>query len=473
MTKHTYLDYAATGPVRVEFPNTITLPAPTRENMERTAEGYLLCKNVPLARTGLQIYMGYEVPLEPGPDGTVVVERGADEVFRPSTIDSFHGKPFTDDHPERNLGPDNWRQHMVGVVQNPRQGVGDKEHLLLGDILIYDSAVAAAVESGRKRQVSCGYDADYERVEAGRGRQVNILGNHVSLVARGRCGDDCSIMDGAPNMAKRTKTFDKNSFITRLKAAARDNDEGEIDRVLAEIPVDVAGDPEEAEDGDGTDLEDHVRVTLRTEGDANGPSGDGPISSHDEDPMGGMGGGGDLAAVIQQAVEAGIAPLAQQVTALQEQVGGQQQTMDAWAGRVDPTGAEAAQLRARAEVLSPGIKMPVLDAAPGTSSYAKTSIKIMREALRAAAQDAAKSQVVLAITGPRPVFDSMPDAAVEMAFRAAADQLAQANDRRTQMHSVFDGAPATDGKPKRPTTGAELNAIIAANLARQGGQRTH
>jgi len=36
-------------------------------NIEETPEGYLLCRDVPIARTGVQEYLSEEVPVEPGP----------------------------------------------------------------------------------------------------------------------------------------------------------------------------------------------------------------------------------------------------------------------------------------------------------------------------------------------------------------------------------------------------------------------
>ena len=54
---------------------------------------------------------------------------------------------------------------------------------------------AAALTAQGVTEVSLGYDADYEQTAPGVGRQTNIIGNHVALVERGRCGPRCAIGD--------------------------------------------------------------------------------------------------------------------------------------------------------------------------------------------------------------------------------------------------------------------------------------
>ncbi|MCT9017197.1 DUF2213 domain-containing protein, partial [Cupriavidus gilardii] len=56
-----------------------------------TPEGFLLCEDVPVARTGEMLYGPGEVPVEPGPDGLIRISRTPDEVFRPETLASCIG----------------------------------------------------------------------------------------------------------------------------------------------------------------------------------------------------------------------------------------------------------------------------------------------------------------------------------------------------------------------------------------------
>jgi uncharacterized protein len=205
-------------------------PQQVGKKQSLTNEGFLLCSDVPIARTGELIYGPDETPLEAGKDGIVRVSREMDEVFRPETLASFEGKPVTHDHPPEEVSPDNYREYVVGVCQNVRRGTGIEDNLILADLLIYDSEAIEAVRDG-KREISCGYDADYEQVEPGRGRQKNIVGNHVALVEQGRCGPICSIQDRSPNMSKKT-------VMDRIKAAFTLKDEKALDKALQELTTD-------------------------------------------------------------------------------------------------------------------------------------------------------------------------------------------------------------------------------------------
>ena len=201
-----------------------------------TKEGWLLCEEVPIARTGQMVYGPGEVPLSPGPDGVIIIDRFPEDVFRPETLASFNGKDVVDEHPEEDVKPDNWQWLTAGVVLNPRRGIGAQDDVLLADLMIKSPRVIDAVRSG-KREVSCGYDADYiQAVDAqgnaipGRGKQTNILGNHVALVEAGRCGPRCAIGDS------KSKELNNMSWIDKVKAAFGAKDEAALNAALAEAP---------------------------------------------------------------------------------------------------------------------------------------------------------------------------------------------------------------------------------------------
>jgi len=78
---------------------------PTRE---KTPEGFLICRDVPVARTGEMIYGPGETPITPGRDGRVKVHRTAKAVFNPKSMASLNGKPVTDDHPPGDVDPAHW-----------------------------------------------------------------------------------------------------------------------------------------------------------------------------------------------------------------------------------------------------------------------------------------------------------------------------------------------------------------------------
>ena len=181
-------------------------------NTHLTNEGYLLCVGVPIARTGPQLYTNDDLPhIEANSGGEIVVDRLDDDVFRPETIASFNGKPVTINHPMDSdptevgwdVNPDNVGEYEVGVVLNPRRGEGEDSDKILADLMIKRRDAIDEVQGG-KRQVSCGYDAQYEPISAGHARQRNIVGNHVALVDLARCGPSCSIRDGETTMTATT-----------------------------------------------------------------------------------------------------------------------------------------------------------------------------------------------------------------------------------------------------------------------------
>lgn len=183
-------------------------------NQIETAEGYLICRSVPIARTGDQQYTAREVRQDGDPGQTVIVHRRPEDVFAEETIASFEGKPVTDDHPPENVQAENFASYARGHVQNVRQA-GDN---LVGDVYITDAKLASDVKHRVKREISCGYQCDLVPDGAGGYYQTNIRGNHVAVVLRGRAGHDVAIHDAA-NTAAEGRTNTMNKFTKGVLAA--------------------------------------------------------------------------------------------------------------------------------------------------------------------------------------------------------------------------------------------------------------
>lgn len=164
------------------------------EHIQETPEGFLVCYDVPIARTGEYKYKATEVPIDGAKDGIVSIQRDENEVFSEEAIRSFEGKPVTIEHPDDFVTPINWKGLAHGVIQNVRRGLGEMKDLLLADLCLMTEDAIKLVKAGL-RQVSCGYDAKYEQLAPGIGRQVGIIGNHLALVTKGRAGNRCAIMD--------------------------------------------------------------------------------------------------------------------------------------------------------------------------------------------------------------------------------------------------------------------------------------
>ena len=94
-------------------------------NQTKTDEGFLICKNVPIARTGTMEYLARELGLDGDPERIVAVNRYEEDVFSPAAMASFEGKIVTDNHPPDNLLPETAGAYSRGHVQNVRRE-GDK-----------------------------------------------------------------------------------------------------------------------------------------------------------------------------------------------------------------------------------------------------------------------------------------------------------------------------------------------------------
>ncbi|HFN7502148.1 TPA: DUF2213 domain-containing protein [Escherichia coli] len=208
------------------------------ETRYQLADGSLLCKDVPIARTGTQTYLPEEIGLKPGADGLVVIYRTEDEVFSPETMASFEGMAVTLDHPEDGEGnivfvnPANFAELAHGHIQNVRRGTDDKADLLIADVLVKRQEGIDAVNAG-KNQVSCGYDAQYVQIGPGKGKQTKITGNHLAIVDKGRAGSRCAIGDSAPSKPKEKPAM---SWLKKLAQAIKTKDEDALTKLIDEAP---------------------------------------------------------------------------------------------------------------------------------------------------------------------------------------------------------------------------------------------
>jgi hypothetical protein len=195
------------------------------DNMTKTPEGYLICHNVPLARTGWYEYARSELNLDG--EGMIKVYRSPEEVFNPLSIASFEGKTAVDGHPSvYPLNVDNEVSYNKGHVQNVRRGTGEYENCIIGDLFVKDPVLINKIENG-VREVSCGYNCEWTPQEDGTILQQHIRGNHVAIVPSGRAGDGVAIRDAANGTATKQKErpmkFDLKQILgLGLKEFARD-----------------------------------------------------------------------------------------------------------------------------------------------------------------------------------------------------------------------------------------------------------
>ena len=212
-----------------------------------TPEGFLICKDVPIARTGPQDYLARELMLDGDPDRVITVQRYPEDVFEDATLASLEGKPVTDGHPPENVGPENYAAYTKGHVQNVRR---DGEYIV-ADLYINDANLANEVRNNVKREVSCGYLCNY--VPDGMGyKQSRIRGNHVAVVPKGRAGAAVAIKDAAPEAEKGRKTIMNywKTFLAAFAGAAKDAEPEELDKMVETTAAALDAEPVKTPDAE-------------------------------------------------------------------------------------------------------------------------------------------------------------------------------------------------------------------------------
>lgn len=179
--------------------------------------GYLIA-TPRVARTGIQIYRGFEVD----PDGShgfgamdeVKVYRPPEEVFSDAAMASFPYRPITNNHPKEFVDSKNWKKTSVGNIGGEvrREDDGTVSYVRL-PIMVMDGSTVGDMQAGKK-QFSAGYDCrlDWTPGKLADGTEYNcvqrdIRVNHVAVVDVARGGPELSIdsdienEDGDDNMA--------------------------------------------------------------------------------------------------------------------------------------------------------------------------------------------------------------------------------------------------------------------------------
>lgn len=438
--------------------------------LSMTPEGFLLCEDVPIARIGQLLYTGYETPIAPAqPGGIVTIDRTEGEVFHPDTLASFAGKPVTYDHPVGGpVTPANWSLLSVGTVNNPRRGSDTQKDLMIADLLITDPVAIQDILDKKIREVSCGYDCDYEETGPGRGRQIGIIGNHVALVDKGRAGPRCSIGDTAMALRRtlnttvaglaRATAYDKlNKAIAAKDKAAADtalaevlSGDAEPDGGTSELHLHIGGDA----DGDGGNLEDINdvlgQICARLD-DMEGITGDAACESSMKD--GRMKDAyrrtRDKRANDRRTRDAEEAEKKEK----EEKETADRRMRDAAEGKEpeeegdDPKAKSAANDRStvrdssslapsyqetvsRAELLSPGIRFYAYDARADFKLTQDALTTLRRRALAKAFENDDTAPVIRPLTGDKPNFQTMDAAALTSMFNGAAELVRQHNTTR-------------------------------------------
>ncbi|MDC5430809.1 DUF2213 domain-containing protein [Acinetobacter baumannii] len=401
---------------------------------EITPEGYLLCRDVPIARIGTLMYADGEVPVTADNTGLIIIYRGEDVLFDPITIASAEGKPVTDDHPADWVTPDNWKELSKGFVKDVRRGEDGDSDYLVADILVTDKETIQKVLDG-KVEISLGYDADYVETSKGKGLQSNIRVNHIALVEKGRCGSRCSIGD---SFMSAKKTQKKEPWYQNLLGLKRTVDQAleEADKTVDSDDDDKTEDDESDDDNGKTNdaaINREILKTLKTldarlvrlekkkTKDSDDP--EKKTEDDDDDPENKTKDDGDLTEP-------------EKAEKIDE------------SGTQTYTGDSLKEVISRAEILSPGYRMPTFDSANNGKDVLNTKRSVLKAAY--ATEDGQKA--IAPFVGQNPDFDKLPTFTIDAAFIGASELIKQQNNAK----GVRSGISTRDFGRAAPTP-AEIN----------------
>lgn len=260
------------------------------EHISETPEGYLICRDVPIARTGKQDYLRSELGFEDNSSEMVAVMRRPEDVFSPATIASFEGKPVTSDHPYEGVTSQNASQYMMGATSEVRQGTGEDADKLLATLIIYDEYLINEIKSG-KREVSCGYDSAVEDID-GTLYQTAIRGNHVAVVDAGRAGEEVRIKDTKPEKRQIIRRNDRMKLgdrLINLFKTTKDASPEELATVVADMveteQQTADDDPSTAATTDNDPLMEAVKILTDKVSEMNDNLASMVSPSNDNDPL--------------------------------------------------------------------------------------------------------------------------------------------------------------------------------------------
>lgn len=182
-----------------------------------TSNGYLICNNAVLARTGKQEYLKSEIYPDSDEDEIIAIDRKPEQVFSEATITSFENVPLTCEHPYENVTPENYKEYSVGYVRDVHKGKYNGKDVLVGTLVVTDPQCIQDIQNGYRTELSCGYDCDI--TEGDDPQQINIRGNHVALCEQGRAGI-AKIIDSNTDLSNcysvRYKLSDSNETIAKF-----------------------------------------------------------------------------------------------------------------------------------------------------------------------------------------------------------------------------------------------------------------
>ena len=444
---------------------------------ERTHEGFLLCRDVRVARTGEMLYAAGEVPIKPAANGIIRIYRDSETLFDKITLESGVGKSVTIAHPENDVDPSNWKEISIGTSLNCRQGFGVDSEYMLMDLIIQDEYGIEQIEKDLV-EISLGYEAKYieNPNKVGSAVQTNMIINHIALVERGRCGKSCSIRDKQTVKTKEGRKMPKPQMPRTLRQLFRDafrtGDAEEFEEILdaAEEEWQAANksSPEPIKDEGAAETDQNAVHLKDPQKGSDIPGGNQRARFNDD--------------AIQQHIDQNSAEHAdfrKRLEAIEKHLGGgssQEETIDGgeelekFLEDEAPDDVDLEEVKktkdsrylvdslintmAMAEIIAPGISMPTADASAAAIKTAKSICNLRKKALKIASTNDSAGLVFELNSGKELNLDRMSCSAARQLFTAVA--LSKRNENRSSVR-VKDHLTVPSNEIQRQPSIRELN----------------
>lgn len=461
-----------------------------------TPEGFLVCEDVVLARTGSQTYHRRDIIPPPTEDDSTVIDvaRPPEEVFHPLAIASANGKPMANDHPPDGqfIELHNYGDYAVGHILNPHRGTGDDEDVLLGDLLFTDKPTIEDIKDDEKREISLGYSFDFESISPGKGKQVNIRINHGALVNKGRCGPRCRIGDHAEtpcnckDCTDMAKANDRRTILDRLRTVFKTGDEKEQEKAVEDL-LKEKGEDDLPATGEGGDTHVHVHM---------GPGGKVAESEDDDDPAEPA---GDIPPWFKAHVEQNNAHFAKIEAVLAklapQEEEGEGEVMDELEKEAprDANGAAMTGDKVRkatdsallvdafqetvalAEVIAPGVSIPAFDRAAKPRKTFDSIVGLRRRALELGYAQAKTRAFIDDALGGRPLeAGKLTHDGLRTTFRAVGAAVKRANNSGDQHRArAADSGNGYDDVARPLSSPTDINAMLKKRRDARFNQSQH
>ncbi len=209
--------------------------------------GHLHVARTVLSKAGVNPYFGREIPdyLELGLDPGKVYQMFRDPAALKAGSDTFRGKPLLIKH-EYTDAEDHKTDLVIGSIGSNTE-YDDAADTLYGDLTVWDAEAIELIDEKKMEELSASYwyrasmnPGVYKGINY-HGIMLDIRGNHVALVARGRIGRDAIISDSLPFELEfpMLKTGAKQKISAKLQSLAKagianDSDVEEVVREVAE-----------------------------------------------------------------------------------------------------------------------------------------------------------------------------------------------------------------------------------------------